>query len=76
VSSLTSFGSAGGEALQGHSKVLAILHRGAKRAVLTRVKRVTRDILTLVRMAWRPDAEWPKILSVLAVLSLQLIKKL
>jgi hypothetical protein len=38
VSSLTSFGSAGGEALQGHSKVLAILHRGAKRAILTRVK--------------------------------------
>jgi hypothetical protein len=37
VSSLTSFGSAGGEALQGHSKVLAILHRGAKRAILTRV---------------------------------------
>ncbi len=38
VSSLTSFGSAGGEALQGHSKVWAILHRGAKRAILTRVK--------------------------------------
>ncbi len=37
MSSLTSFGSAGGEALQGHSKVLAILHRGAKRAILTRV---------------------------------------
>jgi hypothetical protein len=39
VSSLTSFGSAGGEALQGHSKVLAILHRGAKRAILTRVNK-------------------------------------
>jgi hypothetical protein len=37
MSSLTSFRSAGGEALQGHSKVLAILHRGAKRAILTRV---------------------------------------
>jgi hypothetical protein len=41
VSSLTSFGSAGGEALQGHSKVLAILHRGAKRAILTRVKKLS-----------------------------------
>ncbi len=37
MSSLTSFGSAGWEALQGHSKVFAILHRGAKRAILTRV---------------------------------------
>ncbi len=37
VFSLTSFGLAGGEALQGHSKVLAILHRGAKRAIHTRV---------------------------------------
>jgi hypothetical protein len=35
---LTSFGSAGGEALQGHLKVFAILHKGAKRAILTRVK--------------------------------------
>ncbi len=30
VSSLTSFGSAGGEALQGHSKVLAILQGAPK----------------------------------------------
>ncbi len=37
VSSLTSFGSGEGEALQGHSKVLAILNRGVKRAILTRV---------------------------------------
>ncbi len=37
MSSLTIFGSAGEEALQGHSKDLAILHRGAKRAILTRV---------------------------------------
>ena len=38
VSSRTIFVSAGEEALQGHSKVLAILHTGAKRAILTRVK--------------------------------------
>ncbi len=37
MSSLTIFGSAGEEALQGHLKVLAILRRGAKRAILTRV---------------------------------------
>jgi hypothetical protein len=41
VSSLTIFKSAGEEALQGHSKVLAILQRGAKRAILTRVKEAT-----------------------------------
>jgi len=44
VSSLTNFGSAGGEALQGHSKVLPILHRGAKRAILTRVKGSTEGV--------------------------------
>ncbi len=37
MSSLTSFVSAGGEALQGHSKELAILHLGANRTILTRV---------------------------------------
>ncbi len=38
MSSLTIFGSAGEKALQGHSKLLAILHQGANRAILTRVK--------------------------------------
>ncbi len=37
VSSLTIFGSAGEKALLRHSKMFTILHRGAKRAILTRV---------------------------------------
>jgi hypothetical protein len=39
MSLLTIFGSAGEKALQGHSKFLGILHRGAKRDILTRVKK-------------------------------------
>ncbi len=38
MSSLTIFGSAWEKALQRHSKFLAILHQGANRAILTRVK--------------------------------------
>ncbi len=47
MSSLTIFGSAGEEALQGHSKVLAILHRCAKRAILTRVNNIFRGLLQI-----------------------------
>jgi len=36
--SLTIFGSAGGKALQGNSKLLAIVHLGAQWAILTKVK--------------------------------------
>jgi hypothetical protein len=35
--SLTIFGPAGEKALQGHSKLLAILHQGANRAILIMV---------------------------------------
>jgi hypothetical protein len=46
VYSPTIFGSAEEKALQGQSKLLAILHQGAKRAIVTRVKKTSQLFLT------------------------------